>query len=255
MGYLEEVRAAPGSFTADFNTWGRQTFHKSYASGGLASYAFSPVGQRASGAKAGSTEYLKRLESVRSEIIASGGNAEKINKNIANIRKSPGILKRNLWGLGGIVTAGFTLHAALSAEGGPAEKLKAGIGGFASGIGFDVGSAIGMKAGAAAGAIAGSVIPLVGTAIGATIGGVLGFLGGGFVGSSVGEGAVGGGFDFLQGKVDKSRQARTLGWRRSNAAFNTQAAQTMRAASLQMMNKGMLSARSGLGHEGVMMHQ
>jgi hypothetical protein len=255
MSYLDEVRASTGSLTADFNTWGRQTFHKSYSSGGIASYAFSPAGKNTRGVRVGTSRYNSRLENIRNEIVSSGGNTTKIDKSIASSRKAPGILRRNLWGLGGIVSAGFVLTSVLSAEDGPANKLKAGVGGLASGIGFDIGSGLGMKAGALAGALAGSVVPVIGTAIGAAIGGVAGFLGGGFLGSSAGEKMATSSIDFLDSRVDKSRKARTMGWRRSNAAFSTQAAYTMRSASLQMMNQGMLSARSGLGHEGVMMHQ
>lgn len=261
MSFVDEVRSGwessykPGSsLTDDMYRWGRQTFAKSYAVGGATSKIFSPGGRGLSRTRIGSRKYNARLESIRAEAAASGrtGTVSKIDEALGQSRagKPKGLGGRMGKGMrvgGGALNVAFVALPAFLEGDTVREKTQAVAGGIASSVGWTVGA----KAGAAAGAAIGSAVPVVGTAIGLVAGAIVG----GIAGSSVGYAASDASFGYFDSRVEKSKAARRFGWKGDTSAFNTQQAYTMRSASLQMMNKGMLSARSGLGHEGVMLHR
>lgn len=92
----------------------------------------------------------------------------------------------------------------------------------------------------------------VGTAAFGPFGGIIG----GIIGGIAGPEALHEMWDKADFIAARGRRMRTQqGWYGDTAAFDTQKAVTMRQASLQMMNQGNMSARSGLGHEGVMIHK
>ena len=126
-------------------------------------------------------------------------------------------------------------------EEGAADKLTGMAAGAASWAGMEIGAMAGAAIGTA-------ILPGVGTIIGGLIGGIAGGIGG--------EETVWGAREIADKIADRGKRMRTQqGWYGDTAALDTQKAVTMRQASLQMMNQGNMSARSGLGHEGAMIHR
>lgn len=261
------------------NLWGQQTFASNYTKGGITSYMFSPGGRRPGGifggAKEGGYRHIRRLEKMRDSgryntkaiqgVIdrvnapKAGGTPAKPWKELSKVGKvgrvGSKMMKAAFSMPGGVIIGGAM--GAYMTEGDATDKATGAVAfGIGSTIGWHVGSKAGVWAGAAAGAAIGSVVPVVGTAVGGLIGGAIGYLGGGFGGAYLGEQATFGIKSTMDKKVDIARKQKyASGWYGDQSAFNTQKAATMRQYSLQAMNQGMMSARSGLGHEGVMVHQ
>lgn len=270
MAFFEEIATKAGigaeSFGAEFMQWGRSKFAASYASGGIASYMFSPAGQRPWGRTAQhSVEWQSRMLTIANE--ADPRTARKIRERAAKMPGATGT--RGALGkmgamAGPAMMAGFVAMPAFTTEGGFEEKstaVGAGIAGFA---GWEIGSKVGVSIGASGGAALGAKIAgtigttfgPIGTAIGAGVGALVGYIAGGFMGSEAGHRGVYGAKGWLDSIADKGKRMRTQqGWYRDTSAFDTRKALTMRQSSLQMMNQGLMSARSGMGHEGVMIHR
>jgi hypothetical protein len=254
MGFFQEVGTGIRNSQTAFNNWGRGFFANNFAEGGLASYMFPMEGYKVQrgilGTKVapGSRAYMQNLQAV---IDRGGSNAEKAVQLMSKARGRGFGLLRGLRGAGGF-GLGAALFVAVPAilegsQGGPGAAMRGAMGG----AGNAVGGWAGMKAGAVIGAAIGSYIPVVGTAIGALAGAVVGAFAGSALGQTVGEST----FGFLDAIAAKGRRRRTSNWIGDMSAFRTQKAATMRQASLQMMNNGLMTARSALGSEGVMFHQ
>lgn len=244
MSFYQETQAKLGKLESSLYSIGQQLFAGNFASGGLAAYAFSPGGARPWGSThRGSAEYFERMESMAAK-------NPKIQKVLAEERKlaAKGKIGKKGGGLGGAALgSAFVAYAAFAEEGGPKEKATAAAGAIAGNVGWAVGSKAGMMVGAAVG----SAIPVVGTILGAGIGWLAGSFGGYAAGDALVRGTVGQ-FDKV---VETSRKARRFNWAGDNTAFTGAKAATMRQMSLQLMNQGMMSARSGLGQEGMMLHR
>ena len=232
------------------HVWGRQTFAKSFASGGFAATAFarnrremitSPWRAKA---PVGSYQYLQNLRDLQR--VSFSHNPRNVNKAIRDVTKGkPKPMASGLLGLG--VTAGIIGVMGATAQGGIHEKARAAT----AAIGGEIGWFAGAKAGMGIGAAVGSFLPVVGTAVGAAVG----YIGGGLLGYAAGSEAT----DFLtrlpDRLVDKERSRRGLEWGNNIAAFQTRKAHTMRQQSLAAMNRGQMSARSLLGQEAVFVHR
>lgn len=249
-----------------FRRFGQAQFASSYARGGMAAYMFSPGGRRPGGlffggTTEGSTRHLSRLQKMKASGMYDDARIDKAIKSAEahnlKTKKSWGELSK--LGKTGRVAGALTktgpmavITGAVAAgvtEGSAGDKATAGL---AMGVGATVGWEVGSKAGMAAGAAVGSVVPVVGTAIGAAAGYIIG----GLAGAYVGEEGIHGIRNTMDANVKMVRKQREhRGWYGDTSAFDTQRAATMRQASLQMMNQGMMSARSALGHEGVMIHR
>ena len=254
-----------------FNVMGQQMFAGNYAKGGMASYMFSPGGRRPGGlffggAAEGGSRHIARLEKMRgsglyneksidkalekAKNVHSGGGPKKAWGELGKVGKVGRVGSKAMGVVGNVPAMALISGVAMGAmtEGSAGDKATAGVAGAVSMVGWEVGS----KAGMAAGAAIGSVVPVVGTAIGA----VAGYIVSGLAGAWASEEGVHGIKGMMDKRVDLARkQKRASGWYGDTSAFDTQKAATMRQMSLQAMNSGMMSARSGLGHEGVMVHQ
>jgi len=249
MSFLDETRSGSSRIGSGLQEWGQSVFSRSYAQGGFSSYAFSPGGSRPwAETHRGSAEYFNRLEQMSGR--AQGFSKERLTRTLAEERKlsAAGKIGTRKFGFGGAAfnTALVTLPAFFQ-EGGIKEKSQAVVGGAASAVGWTVGGKAGMTVGAAVGS---SFTP-IGTAIGAAVGYLVGAIGGSLL-AEKGTSKV---FNFFDNQVAAGRKAKTFNWKEDTSAFNTKQAYTMRQASLQMMNQGLMTARSGLGQEGVMLHQ
>jgi hypothetical protein len=259
MGWFEETRINRMSQTLSSSNsglanWGRGQFANNFAQGGITSYMFSPGGQRPWGkTERGSTSYMRRLEAMSR---ATPQYADKINQS-KNFKQKYGPPKGNILGAAGSIAAiGFIAAPAFTTKGSAADRMT----GVAAGVGiihgWGVGSEIGKAIGTRAGAAIGSIVGPIGTAIGAGLGRLVGYFGGGFLGSYIGEEGVHKTRGILDDVAAIGKRRRSWqGWYGDTAAFDTQKAVTMRQTSLQLMNQGMMSARSGLGHEGIMIHR
>lgn len=259
MSYYDESRSAwqnyrqaGATLQRDLYAFGSQTFANSYAQGGHAWKIFAPSGVKGySRAAIGSPEYNRRLEELRMASERGSSARKNIHKTLREARAGKLGEKASSGFVG--KWAGRTVGAALiglpmlTTEGGLKEKGVATAAGAAGYAAFHT-SGI---AGAYLGASVGSIVPVIGN----IIGGVLGYAAGALAGSSAVESMVHGSFGMLDKMAMKNRSLRKNSWAGNTSAFNTQQAYTMRAASLQMMNTGLLTARSGLGHEGVILHQ
>ena len=253
MGWMEEARAGAAATQVDFNAWGRAQYMNNYAQGGIASHMFphqdikarhglrgalgmkTPVGSRA---------YKANLQSI----IKHGSKEEVAAATKLLGKKSSSIVsKLGRAALGGAMGAAFLALPALTTEGSIGDKGKAVAGGAANWAG----SVAGMKAGIVGGAAIGSFVPVIGTAVGALAGGIAGF----WYGGQGAEHLMGMGIDTFDRIAERGKRSRTSNWIGDMSAFQTQKAATMRQASLQMMNNGLMTARSALGNEGVMFHQ
>lgn len=237
---------ASGGARQAFGKMGASTFSKSFARGGLTSRMF-PVegldlerrGIFREGVRQWSPAYMRNLQRMEQ----FGGDIGKSASDV--LRNAPAHAGKRMGAgrfIGGKV-AGTALVAGLPAlltEGGTGERLTAAAAG--------IGSEIGWKAGALAGAAIGSaILPGVGTVAGAAIGAI----GGGISGWVGTEHAMG----VITGVAERGKATRSSNWIQDTSAFTTRRAKTMRQASLQMMNSGMMTARSGLGHEGTQLHR
>jgi len=242
-------------FRWNMHTWGREAFASNFARGGVTSAFFA-----ATPGEAWSAAWRPALEYGSSEHISNLRRIQKTNPNNLNIadtikkaelagKTGKGMFKGMVGKMGGpALNAAFVAYEAYNTPGGATEKSRAAA---TAGVSF-VGFGVGMKVGFASGVTAGVAI---GGPVGGVIGGVVGGLGGGIVGGLLAEKGMGGIFSATDNMVERERARRTLDWRRDQSAFNTQKAYTMRQQSLQMMNRGMMNARSILGREAVMLHQ
>jgi len=230
------------------HTFGRQQFAKSFASGGVASTIFAPTRKEMilspwrSRVPIGSDQYVRNLRKLQALHKNDGG----IKKALASVEKgSARGIGGSLLGLG--LGAAFVAMPAFTTPGDISEKMRAVTAGIGSFGGFAVGSKVGMGIGAAVG----SFIPVVGTAIGAGVG----WLAGGLLGGAAGESLTDALTRIPDRMVANERKRRRSDWGMHTAAFQTQRAHTMRQQSLQMMNRGMMSARSLMGREAVFVHR
>lgn len=221
---------------------GRFLFPDSFARGGnIAPALFAATNRDAVSAiwrkpnKAGGAAHIGNLE----RMLERNPDSDKIKKALDTARKGSGkvgMLGR-VAGVG--MGVGFTALIAYSTPGSGKEKARAAAGSIVGMAGFTLGA----KLGATAGVPFGPVGMFIGAAIGA-LGGALG---------------VDEGFQALtripDKLVERERSRRKLDWVGDKRAFQTERAATMRQQSMQMMNSGMMSARSMLGREGVMLHQ
>jgi hypothetical protein len=193
--------------------------------------------------KYGSPQHIKNLERMQVEMPGNKGIDRALEKAKKGSSKL-GMLGRTA-GLG--LGAAFTMLPAFLTPGSGQEKARAVVGG-AAGLG---GWFLGAKAGASVGGALGSVVPGLGTAVGTIIGAAVGA----FAGSIAADEGFQGLSRIPDRMVERERSRRKLDWVGDKRAFQTERASTMRQQSMQMMNKGMMSARSMLGREGVMLHQ
>ena len=271
-----DVNPAPGknivgkmisSSRWEAHQWARQThfgkFHiaSNMARGGFAATAFAATpGQAFKSAfapkyAAGSSQHIQALEKM---LAQSPGN-EGITKALDSAySKAESISKAGAKGrvkafggkmLGGGLMAGMMVGMPMySTPGGVAEKGRAGVKGIAEWVGWEAGAVLGTALGGAAGVAAG------GGAAGILLTGV-GMIAGG-LGASLLVGAAFEGVTHITDKlVDREQDRRRLNWKGDTAAFSTQKASTMRQQSLGAMNRGLTTARSAMGREGVMLHQ
>ena len=258
MGWFEETRVnnLSNKLSGYGNTlgqWGRGRFASNYAQGGLASYVFSPGCNLPWGSVAeGSDEFFTRLKAMKKAMPQASGRIDKVMEKAG---KTGGI--SGLGVLGGAVGAGFMIAPMFTAGGSLANRAWATGANAANYAGFSVGSSLGANSGMAIGAAIGSsILPGLGTAAGGVIGAVGGWVAGGLGLSTLAEGGVNAARRYVDNKAVVGKRQRTFsGWGGNTAALTTQKASTMRQMSLQLMNQGLMSARSGLGHEGVMFHR
>lgn len=235
----------------EYYQWGRNQFASSYASGGFAAAAYGPTPRsRVSAAlgigkvERGSEEHIRRLRRMAN---MPGANQSAIHETIGKMEKM-GLAKSSAMrsAAGGVMGAGmgigFIAMPAFMEQGGPAAKSKAVLEGIGSQVGWSAGAFGGRVAGAALGG-------------GATLGvaSILGGIGGSIIGGAV----ISGGIAFAEHLQDLGSRNRIHGWKwaQNNPAFNTKRAATMRAQSLEQMNRGQMSSRSLLGKEAHMIHQ
>jgi hypothetical protein len=259
------ISDASRRMSAGAEAWGRQTFASNFARGGMSSVIFGQTAKerfkRGMGRplKYGSSQHISNLEKIQ----AQHPKDLNIKKAMQKAKSGKSIMKLGGRLAGGALSVGFAAMPLFTTPGGISEKARAVGGGIAGMVGIAVGAKVGMATGAAIGgaigATVGSIVPGVGTAIGgiigAGIGTAVGWVAGGFVGSELFEGAYHAALAIPDRMVDRERARRNLNWKNDTAAFTTQSAHTMRQQSLQAMNRGMMSSRSMLGREGVMLHQ
>jgi hypothetical protein len=245
VSFLQESKSKVGKLESGLYSFGQQAFAGNFAQGGLAAYAFSPQGTRPWGSThRGSSEYFERLERMAAKNPRVG---EFIGKERGLAAK--GKLGGKGGGIGGAALgSAFVAYAAFAESGGPKEKATAAAGAMAGNVGWRVGSNVGRSVGAGIGS---AILPGIGTALGAGVGWLVGSFGGYALGDVLVRGTVG----QLDKVVETSRRSRKFNWVGDNTAFTGAKASTMRQMSLQLMNQGMMSARSGLGQEGMMLHR
>lgn len=269
-GVRQWVPSVLQEFRWNSHTWGREAFANNYAKGGISSvfFAESPGGAwRASWRRhlggtieEGSAAHIYNLRRLQKMYPAN----ENIAKSIANAEEKM-MMKANMKALypvrsalsnvgskltgkvgGAVANVAFIAYAAYSAPGDMGDKTRAAAVEAAGTAGFWAGSMIGSSAGAAIGQTWGPIGSAVGYGVGFLVGGLAGY----FVATAGAETGI----SSLDEKVRYIRNRRNLDWQRNTAAFNTERAYTMRQQSLAMMNRGMNSARSILGREGVLLH-
>ena len=254
--WFQRYRATEARGRAVVNTWGRQMFASSFAKGGIAASMFADTPGQAAlnafkiSAREGSARQIRNLE----HMVQKYPDSKRVAKALKAARgpQKMGKLGMAMCGAGAAFAAYSIAQPLLATRGSATDKVyNSGREAFSYMVGFPVGSTIGKATGTAIGAVLGSVVPFVGTAIGAGLGSLVGHVAGGFVGGEL-AGAL---YDIPQRMVDRERSRRNLNWRNDQSAFMTQSAFTMRQQSLQAMNRGMVTARSMLGREGIMLHQ
>jgi hypothetical protein len=237
-----------GSLRWDSHVWARQTFAKSFASGGFTATAFAPSAKEAlvspwrSKARPGSARYIENLEKLQKMYPKD----TRIQDAVSKARKAPPPKSGLRFGGAALMGAMLILPAFLT-EGSGKEKARA----VTSGAGMFAGWEVGSKAGMGIGAAVGSIVPGIGSAIGAAVG----YLGGGLIGGFAGEELTDTLTRIPDRMVEKERSRRNLDWGGHTAAFQTRRAHTMRQQSLAAMNRGQMSARSLLGQEATFVHR
>lgn len=253
--YDKNPHGSNPSFRQDMNfsvhQFARSQWASSFAQGG----GFVPTAFAATGTdafmsamrrkhKVGSPEHIRNLEQM---LAASPNNLE--IKSALEKAKIAGTSKLGMLGRVGGLAAGsvFTMLPAFTTPGSGKEKARAVVSAGAGALAWTTGANFGMGTGAAIG----SAIPGIGTAIGA----VVGYAVGGMAAALSVEGLVDAATRVPDRLVERERSRRKLDWVGDRSAFQTDKAATMRARSMEMMNRGMMSARSMLGREAVMLHQ
>ncbi|RLC11691.1 MAG: hypothetical protein DRI24_18435 [Deltaproteobacteria bacterium] len=235
------------------STWARSKYTANYARGGFSSVVFAPNRKEMlssmfrSQLRENSPEHIRAMEKLAMERNVSKGAVTKRMGNILEAKKGKlgaGLGKRVF---GGVLGGAYIGYAALSANGGAVKKIRGGVSATAETVGFAAGGKAGLALGAAAGSFAGP--------LGSVVGGALGMIGGGLLGAAGFNMASEQMMDVLEGPAKREQRRRKVNWVHDNSAFMTQNAHTMRQTSLNAMNRGMTSARSMLGREGVMFHQ
>jgi hypothetical protein len=207
----------------EFHHSARQLLPKSFASGSIVAGMFAPTRKEAllnpwrRRASVGSPRYMSNL----SKLQAMHPENKRIAKAIKQAKGHTSSFKSKLVAPG--LSAAYVLMSMATTEGDIVEKGRAGAVAAISEVGFFAGSLFGP-----AGAMAGSI--LFGSAAEATIG-------------------------HADKIVDSERKKRGLDWGVNTAPFQTARAHTMRQQSLQLMNRGQMSARSLLGQEAVFVHK
>jgi hypothetical protein len=241
------------------HVFGRQQFAKSYARGGMAATVFAPTRKEMlispwrTKHDLGSSEYMARLQKLQKLHPNDLG----IRKAIASGTKGKPAKFSGFGTVGGMALGAYYIgEPALSTNGDSVDRIRAVGSGAASYVGWEVGSKVGGKLGLGIGASVGSyIMPGIGTAIGAGVGGLIGYVGGGLVGAGVGEKAYSATLGIPDRMVQRERARRKLDWGGHTAAFQTQAAHTMRQQALALMNRGAMSSRSLMGQEAVFVHR
>jgi len=239
--------------------FGRQTFAGSFARGGLAATLFAPTAKEAflapfrgaidTSVGPGSQLVGSRLRELEKMHPRSASVKKAIKAFEAGPPKGATSIPGKAMGLAGKALgpamAGYLIFGeAIAMKGSLRETAgargKAVVRGAASYAAWGAG----MKAGAA---IGGAAFGLPGAIVGGLVGGV---------GAAMGaDAAVGEILDIPDRMVDKERNRRKLNWGQHTAAFQTDRAHTMRQQSLQMMNRGSMSARTLLGQEAMFVHR
>lgn len=227
----------------------RNQFMSSFAAGGMAAQAYGPTSRSRMAAvlsreaRPGSPEWVRRMEGMKN---TPGASSTAIDNMIADKRASyrPGREKLTKLGMMGkaLGPIGFMAMPAIGVVTGEGAygKAKGGLVGVADSTGFAIGMGVGRLAGAAIGGIGAVALGPIAIGMAAAYGA-----------SAIAEK----GFEIAEGIVGRERKKRASEWGRSNPAFDTQRAYTMRQQSLSMMNRGQNTARSMMGREAVMIHQ
>jgi hypothetical protein len=257
MSYDSFYQKAPQNITgwraslqSSVHTFGRQHFASSFARGGMAATAFAPSMKEAimspwrRSYREGSPQYMNNLRKLSQLHPENKGIKDLLIKNASRSNKG-GMLRV----LGKASVPGmFVALPMLMTDGPVEERLRVGMKGIGSTIGWEIGMRAGMSAGAALGT---ALLPGIGTAIGT----VLGAAGGALGGSELGDMATDALTRIPDKFVERERNRRKVNWGKHSALFNTQQSATMRQQSLSLMNRGSLSSRSLLGQEAVFTHR
>ena len=232
------------------HVWGRQMFAGNFARGGIAATIFAPsrtemlknIFRR--DLKAGSAQHLENVRQI--------WNTNPGNERVAGAYAKAANAGRKGFHIGGavgggVLFAGISAVQAMTETKDPVKRAEIMASAIPSQIGFAAGARVGFGVGAALG----SVVPILGTAIGGLVGGVVGGFAGGYAGDEIGRAVT----SIPRRLGERERLHRKLNWGNPGAEFSTRQAATMRQLSLQAMSRGMMSARSGLGQEGVFLHQ
>ena len=265
MGWAQEARATAQGIQSSFNVWGQGQWMNNFASGGISSYMFPTDDIRirrglfGSKVRPGSRAYDRNLQAI---INARGGGSEMGEKALGLQKQYGGFANRiGVRGLGGrlakgargiaggsILAGGFMAYTAYSTKGTAYDKTKATLGVAGSFAAWGPG----MHAGMAIGGAIGALVPIPGAGIvGALAGAAVGGLAASAAGQAITEATIGS----LNSIAERGKRRRVSNWVGDTSTFHTQKAATMRQASLQMMNNGMMTARNALGNEGIMFHQ
>lgn len=244
-GYSATMR----SWQWDAHAWARQAFASNFTQSGFSSVAFASSrkdmlrGMFRHKVKAGSPEHVRRLHHLAARVP---GAAPDVRKALGKLSQPTGKFSKFGKALGPLAMVGFAAQAAYSEQGPASAKVGAAIGMTAGMVGWEAGATAGTSLGAAAGSFLGPLGTLVGAAAGYLVGGLAGF-------AAVDE-ASKFAASIPQRLVDRERTRRRLNWATPNPAFYTQQAATMRQASLQAMNRGLMTSRSAMGQEAVFVH-
>jgi len=242
--WWQSARAGTAAVNKNFSKWGAGTFAKHYATGGLISRSFPVEGMRMErtffglDVQHGSPAYMRNLRRMQ----AQGGRIGEAAEDVLS-KTTPASMGKRIMGRVSRGVFGPGLAAAV-----PAMAIPGDTG---DRIGHAV-AGLGSEAGWHLGGIMGSAI---GGTVGGPIGGFVGGVAGRFIGAAAGWAGAGEMFKPIKNLAERGKKARLSNWVQDTSAFTTRKAKTMRQASLQMMNTGMMTARSGLGHEGVMFHR
>jgi len=236
----------------DAHAWARQTFASNFAQGGFTSVAFAPsrkemfMGMFRRTVQPGTQTHTRRLHMLDTMPGDTSGAKKAIEAAGGRNIVQKGVSFKRFLG-GPALALGFSAYTGATMQGSTAQRLGAAAGQITGLAGWEVGS----KVGTSLGAVAGSVLGPVGTVVGAGVG----YLAGGLAGFEAIDWVTRQGFGAADRLVDRARDRRKMSWGNPNPAFYTRQAATMRQVSLQAMNRGMMTARSALGHEGVFLHQ